>query len=73
MLTKYATIINNVCVYSSCVEFSLNYVKKCKSRNGKKWNITYKKMTNKQIQKNHEDNIYATITSYIHKENMMTY
>ena len=30
-------------------------------------------MTNKQIQKNDEDNIYATRTSYIHKENMMKY
>ena len=28
MLTKYATIIHNVCVYSSCVEFSLNFLKK---------------------------------------------
>ena len=30
-------------------------------------------MTNKQIQKNDEDNKYAIITSYIHNENMMKY
>ena len=30
-------------------------------------------MTNKQIQNNDEDNKYANITSYIHKENMMKY
>ena len=30
-------------------------------------------MTNKQIPKKDEDNIYANIYSYIHKENIMKY
>ena len=27
---KYATIINNVCIYTSCVSFQLNFLKNAK-------------------------------------------
>ena len=42
MCTKYVTIINDISVYSVCIKFSWNFLKKCKSRKGKN-NIFHRK------------------------------